>query len=283
MEQGWVKFHRRIVNWEWYDDPNTFRMFFHLIVTANHKDDSYRGKLIKRGQKLTSIRHLADELSIDEKTVQRCLRNLQSTKEIKVDSSRYGTLITVRKYGDYQGESEFDVGTIPTQPPTPAPTPIPTQPPTPAPTKQEYNNVRMEEEGKGFSDENPMSGCDAPPTKPSSENVNYDKLVAYFNTTTKGVFGTVQLPLSETRKASVRARIREHGKEAFIAVIAKAMASDFLKGQNQRGFKATFDWLIKPTNFEKVLSGNYDNHENIPGGGGYKGDATIGTEFTRKS
>ena len=272
MEQGWVKFFRSIVDWEWYDDPNTFRMFFHLIVTANHKDESWRGRTIKRGQKLTSVRHLADELSIDEKTVQRCLRNLQSTREIKVEPSRNGTLITVRKYADYQGGDVVDVGTIPTQPPT--------QPPT----KQEDNNGRMEENPLGFSDENPMSGCGAPPTQqPQQENVNYDKLVAYFNATTKGVFGTVQMPLSETRKASVRARIREHGKEAFIAVIAKAMASDFLKGQNQRGFTATFDWLIKPTNFEKVLSGNYDNKENIPGAGGYKGDSTIGTEFTRKS
>lgn len=141
----------------------------------------------------------------------------------------------------------------------------------------------MGEGSLGFSDENPMSGCDAPPTPQQSENINYEKLVAYFNSTTKGVFGMVQLPISDARKTSIRARIREHGKEAFIAVIAKAMASDFLKGQNQRGFKATFDWLIKPTNFEKVLSGNFDNRENIPGGGGYKGDATIGTEFTRKS
>ena len=271
MEQGWVKFFRSIVDWEWYDDPNTFRMFFHLIVTANHKDESWRGRVIRRGQKLTSIRHLADELSIDEKTVQRCLRNLQSTKEIKVEPSKNGTLITVRKYSDYQGGDDLDVGTIPTQPPT--------QPPT----KQECNNGRMGEGSLGFSDENPMSGCDAPPTPQQSENINYEKLVAYFNSTTKGVFGMVQLPISDARKTSIRARIREHGKEAFIAVIAKAMASDFLKGQNQRGFKATFDWLIKPTNFEKVLSGNFDNRENIPGGGGYKGDATIGTEFTRKS
>lgn len=138
--QGWVKFFRSIVNWEWYDDANTFRMFFHLIVTANHESVSWKGRLIKRGQKLTTIRKLADELSIDEKTVQRCLRNLESTKEIKVEPSKSGTMITIRKYNDYQCNGKEDVGIIP----TPAPTPAPTQPPTPAPTKQEYKECKNE-------------------------------------------------------------------------------------------------------------------------------------------
>ena len=268
MEQGWVKFFRSIIDWEWYDDPNTFRMFFHLIVTANHKDESWRGRTIKRGQKLTSVRHLADELSIDEKTVQRCLRNLQSTREIKVEPSRNGTLITVRKYDDYQGGDVVDVGTIPTQPPT--------QPPT----KQENNNGRMGEGLLESPEGDSLSGCGAPPTP---EYINFENLVANFNRITKGVFGMVQLPLSEQRKKCIRARIREHGKEKFMEMVRMATASDFLRGQNPRGFTATFDWLIKPTNFEKVLSGNYDNKENIPGAGGYKGDSTIGTEFTRKS
>lgn len=102
QSQGWVKIFRSIVNWEWYDDANTFRMFFHLIVTANHETVSWKGRLIKRGQRLTTIRRLADELSIDEKTVQRCLRNLESTKEIKIEPSKSGTMITVRKYNEWQ-------------------------------------------------------------------------------------------------------------------------------------------------------------------------------------
>lgn len=97
---------------------------------------------------------------------------------------------------------------------------------------------------------------------PHAENLNYEKLVDFFNSETKGVFGKVIYPISETRKKSVKARIAEHGKERFAEVIKRAGASDFLKGQNQRGFTATFDWIIKPTNFDKILSGNYDNNKN---------------------
>lgn len=93
----------------------------------------------------------------------------------------------------------------------------------------------------------------------SRTHIDYKKIVEFFNSETKGVFGEVRYPISSKRQESIRARIREHGKEAFIEMIRKASASDFLKGNNNRGFQASFDWLIKPSNFPKVLEGNYDN------------------------
>lgn len=92
-----------------------------------------------------------------------------------------------------------------------------------------------------------------------TSDIDYKKFIEFFNSETKGVFGNVRYPISDNRKRSIRARIRGHGKEAFVEVIQKAINSNFLKGDNSRGFTATFDWLIKPTNFEKTLSGNYDN------------------------
>ena len=93
-----------------------------------------------------------------------------------------------------------------------------------------------------------------------STQINYEEVVSFFNSKTKGVFGEVRYPIGETRKSSVRARIREHGKKAFEEMIITAAGSDFLKGENQRGFKATFDWLIRPNNFQKTLEGNYNNN-----------------------
>ena len=61
----------------------------------------------------------------------------------------------------------------------------------------------------------------------------------------------------------MRARIRQKGKDAFFEAITKAVNSDFLKGQNQKNWSASFDWIIKPTNFEKILSGNYDNKHGL--------------------
>ena len=93
----------------------------------------------------------------------------------------------------------------------------------------------------------------------SRTRIDYKKITDYFNSQTKGVFGEVRYPLSSKRQDSIRARIREHGKEAFAEMVKKAAASEFLKGNNKQGFQATFDWLIRPSNFQKTIEGNYDN------------------------
>lgn len=104
-----------------------------------------------------------------------------------------------------------------------------------------------------------------PGAPPPGENINYRDLVLFFNNETKGVFGRISYPLSGKRQSSVRARVREYGKEAFANMVRAAARSDFLKGGNKTGFTATFDWLIRPGNFQKVLDGNYENRDK--GGG----------------
>ena len=81
--------------------------------------------------------------------------------------------------------------------------------------------------------------------------------------------------LSASRKKAVLARIKELGFEGWKAAILKASQSDFLTGKTDNPFVASFDWLSKPTNMNKVIEGNYDNRrpkargdalKNTPGG-----------------
>lgn len=62
-----------------------------------------------------------------------------------------------------------------------------------------------------------------------------------------------------TRYKSLKARIKEYGLENMLKAIDSVKTSDFLKGQNKNNWIITFDWLIKPNNFTKVLEGNYLN------------------------
>ena len=55
----------------------------------------------------------------------------------------------------------------------------------------------------------------------------------------------------------MKARIAEHGLDAFLKAIKGIKECPFLLGQNEKGWVITFDWLIKPSNFAKVLEGNY--------------------------
>lgn len=63
------------------------------------------------------------------------------------------------------------------------------------------------------------------------------------------------------RYKSLKARVDEYSEKDIIQAINNVSDSDFLKGVNDRGWKATFDWLVLPNNFIKVLEGNYTNTE----------------------
>lgn len=69
--------------------------------------------------------------------------------------------------------------------------------------------------------------------------------------------------MSDQRKSNVRARIREYGGDVqkVYKAIDKAMDSDFMNGKNGKGWVASFDWMMCPSNFPKVLEGNYDNDQ----------------------
>lgn len=48
----------------------------------------------------------------------------------------------------------------------------------------------------------------------------------------------------------------------YLRIIAR---SPHLLGKNDRNWKATFDWIINPTNFEKIVNGNYEqDHSTEP-------------------
>ncbi len=69
--------------------------------------------------------------------------------------------------------------------------------------------------------------------------------------------------MSDQRKSNVRARIREYGGDVqkVYKAIDKAMESNFMNGKNGKGWVASFDWMMCPSNFPKVLEGNYDNEQ----------------------
>ena len=100
---GWIKLHRSLLDWEWYDDINVSRLFLHLMLKANHKDRKYKGTLIKRGQLLTGRELLSNETGLSQQQIRTCLTKLKSTSDITIESTSKGTLLTVDNYDVYQG------------------------------------------------------------------------------------------------------------------------------------------------------------------------------------
>lgn len=67
--------------------------------------------------------------------------------------------------------------------------------------------------------------------------------------------------IQNTRLKLLNARIKDYGIDGVLQAINNIKESSFLKGQNNKNWTITFDWLIKPSNFIKVLEGNYTDKE----------------------
>lgn len=105
---GYIKLFRQIVDWEWYDDIPTCRLFIHLLLKVNHADHNWQGKKIERGSCITSFASLSTETKLSVEQIKRALKNLQKTGEIKKISTNQNTLIIVTKYDDYQCFTNVD-------------------------------------------------------------------------------------------------------------------------------------------------------------------------------
>lgn len=91
------------------------------------------------------------------------------------------------------------------------------------------------------------------------ESINYQLIADMYNATCVSFPRLVSL--SDSRKKAIKARFKTYSAGDFETLFRKAEESDFLKGQNNRDWSATFDWLIKDSNMAKVLDGNYDNKD----------------------
>lgn len=100
--EGWIKLHRQLLEWEWYDEPNTFRLFIHCLLKANHKGKKYRGDIINAGTFYTSRDILSKETGLTTRQVRTSLNKLKTTNELTIKSSRKGTVIQVVNYNKYQ-------------------------------------------------------------------------------------------------------------------------------------------------------------------------------------
>lgn len=104
--EGWICLYKKLINWEWYQDGNTCRLFIHLLLLANYEDKRWHGILIKRGQLITSSEHLAKDLNLSRQQIRTALDKLKSTNEITTKSTNKYTLITIEKYEDYQHKED---------------------------------------------------------------------------------------------------------------------------------------------------------------------------------
>lgn len=256
--KGWVKIHRSMLKWEWWDDHNTARLWLYLLLTAAHEDVRFRGKVIKRGQLATTRVKLAEATGMSEQSVRTSLQRLKSTNEITTKVTNKYTIITICKFDNYQ-IIEDDANQQNNQ-----------QTNQPITNNQPTTNQHKEQELKNEKNNN-ISLLDAHARE--AEDPKKDivlifgkKIVELWN---KNDFLIKITGLTEKRKNKLRVRLSEFAKageplEVYEKMIENIKNSDFLKGKNSRGWTITFDWLLNnENNWRKVYEGNYNNEPSV--------------------
>lgn len=103
--EGWIKLYRKLVDWEWYDEPNTKIVFIDLLLHANHKERKWRGETVEAGSLVTSIGVIAERNGLSTKQVRTAISHLEKTGEIAKKRASKNTTLIVLNYKRYQ---EFD-------------------------------------------------------------------------------------------------------------------------------------------------------------------------------
>lgn len=102
--EGWITLHRKFLTWEWFDKPEMVQLFIWLLLNANYADKKWQGKVIKRGQILTSTPKIMEALRLSEQQTRTCISRLKSTGEITCKATNKYTIITICNYDRYQNE-----------------------------------------------------------------------------------------------------------------------------------------------------------------------------------
>lgn len=100
--EGWIKFYRKFLEWEWYGDINVCRLFLHLLLSANFDERKWQGITIGRGEVVVGRKQLAKETGLTEQQIRTALVKLENTAEITIKTTNKYSVITICNYAKYQ-------------------------------------------------------------------------------------------------------------------------------------------------------------------------------------
>lgn len=244
MYRGYVCFWRKALSSPiWMMPPLYHRVWAWIILSVNHEAKTVptpSGTLeLLPGQRMTSLRQIAEGVSWYEygvmrtpntKTIKTILDWLESNGQCTVESNAKGTVISVINWSTYNHLDQMKV------------------------TQKEQLKVTQSKHGldTNNNDKNKNLYGDTP----------YQNILDTYHASCP-LLPKVKV-MSDSRKAKVALRWKEYKGDfaIFQECFSKAGASSFMSGNNQRGWKADFEWFFdNDKNIAKVLEGKYDDKD----------------------
>lgn len=237
-----VKFYRNIIEWKWFNVPEMVQLIMYYVCKADHEPYNEDGVFVGKGQVLITRKDVCSELKMSEQTFKTCMKKLIADGKITTANELFrSTLVTVQHFSRYVDCDESH-----------------SQAPSPANSKSEEKSPTSL-----FPDEIPVEAPKLEKPKNKKQEIDCDFIVNLYHDRCPS-FPKV-LKLSDKRKMKIRVRFEEmsYSYETLQEVFDRCEASHFMRGDNNRGWRADFDWIFANSqNWVKVLEGKYDNRTN---------------------
>ena len=199
-------------------------------------------------QVLVTVNSLVKQWGVSKPTVIRFLQRLEADKLIDRQKDNHKTIITITALGWADSEvkpvvtSEVKVD--------------------PEVDRQAYPQANL----SPFIDKNINNKASVGGARTCEEEVaknDFDEIISFFNEQMKDKSIPQVAIVTSERKQAFERLIAQTGvsTESVKQAIKNAAASDFLNGKGQKGWVASFDWMMVPQNFQKVLENNYRNKQ----------------------
>lgn len=108
MVVGWIKLHRKFLEWEWYTDSKMVHLFIHLLLSASIEDRKWKGIVLQRGQLATTYPELSKKTGLTVQNLRTCLEKLEYSQIINRKVTNKYTLVTICNYESYQSAESID-------------------------------------------------------------------------------------------------------------------------------------------------------------------------------
>ena len=218
MSNGYIALHRKILDWEWWDDANTTRLFLYILLNTNHTAKKWRGIEIKKGEFLTSRDTLALKTGLSVQNVRTSLKRLKSTNELTIKTTKSYTLIKVVNWVNYQDKRNEVTKKV---------------------TKKLTNNQ-------------PTSNQQVTTTN-NDNNVNKDNKDIY--TKKFNLLYKTKQTLTKKRSAHLNARLKTYSMEQVVKALEVMYNIPFYRGINNDGWTPDLGFLIRSDdNVDKFLN-----------------------------
>ncbi len=229
--EGYVRLHRRLLEGAIFSNPSLLKTWIWCLLKASHKEHKQTVGLKKitlmPGQFITGRFVGAAELKLNPSTFWKYMLWLRDNQSLDIQGNNKYSLVSLTNWELYQlaplkNDSKGDI----------------------------QNNIQRDSSVTQTKMEKWQNGKDTVP---------YGTVVETFNAT------CTSLPrvrdVTAHRQAAIKGFLKWIGQDGRTVedFFRRVEASDFLTNRTEQGFRAGFDWVLKPANRQKIAEGNYDN------------------------